>query len=118
MERVQLLKDVFIGAYERSALRYTAMRQSLGEPDPFRLKYRDAMKNIITQIVHRALPPAEARVQIQNAAMSLPELDRTRFMDAVEKELLSLHDGNIARYWIRPSEFKNWQAVWKSKTGR
>ncbi|MGB3386455.1 MAG: Fic family protein, partial [Pseudaminobacter sp.] len=37
--RVDLLKDVFIWAYERSAARYVAVRQSLGEPDPFRLRH-------------------------------------------------------------------------------
>ncbi len=38
LNRVELLKDVFLWAYERSSARYSALRQSLGEPDPFRLK--------------------------------------------------------------------------------
>jgi len=29
-----------------------------------------------------------------------------------ESELLSLHEGNFARYQIRPSEFSGWQEVW------
>jgi hypothetical protein len=36
LNRVELLRDVFIWACERSAARYAAVRQSLGEPDPFR----------------------------------------------------------------------------------
>jgi Fic family protein len=40
LNRTELLKDVFIWAYERSAARYAAVRQSLGEPDPFRLRHR------------------------------------------------------------------------------
>ena len=40
LKRIDLLKDVFIWAYERSASRYAAVRQSLGDPDPFRLKHR------------------------------------------------------------------------------
>ncbi len=37
LNRIELLRDVFIWAYRRSAARYTAVRQSLGEPDPFRM---------------------------------------------------------------------------------
>jgi hypothetical protein len=37
LNTIDLLKDVFMWAYERSAARYAAVRQSLGEPDPFRL---------------------------------------------------------------------------------
>ena len=44
LNRIELLRDVFIWAYERSAARYAAVRQSLGEPDPFRLRYRPASR--------------------------------------------------------------------------
>lgn len=33
LNRVELLKEVFIWSYERSALRYAAIRQTLGDPD-------------------------------------------------------------------------------------
>jgi len=32
LTKIDLLKDVFIWAYERSAARYAAVRQSLGNP--------------------------------------------------------------------------------------
>ena len=35
-----------------------------------------------------------------------------RFKEMAEGELLSLHEGNFARYLIRPSEFSAWQAIW------
>lgn len=38
--RVEYLRDVFVWAYRRSAARYSAVLQSLGDPDPFRLRYR------------------------------------------------------------------------------
>ncbi len=55
LNRIDLLKDVFIWAYERSAARYAAVRQSLGEPDPFRLRYRDQLREIISSIVRSGL---------------------------------------------------------------
>ena len=41
------------------------------------------------------------------------EAERERFREVVERELLSLHEGNFSRYRVRPSEFSSWQTVWR-----
>ena len=46
-----LLKDVFCWAYVRSAARYSSVRQSLGEPDPFRFRHREALREIVSEII-------------------------------------------------------------------
>ena len=112
LNRIELFKDVFMWAYERSALRYAALRQSLGEPDTFKLKYREEIRNLVADIVLKALSQHEASIFIQKTAETFPESDRQRFVEVVDTELLSLHEGNFARYRIRPSEFKKWQDVW------
>lgn len=43
MNRYELLRDLFIWAYERSANEYNAVRKSLADPDPLRLRYRKEM---------------------------------------------------------------------------
>jgi hypothetical protein len=44
----------------------------------------------------------------------LPEpADRTRFADMAEAELTSLHEGNFARYRLRPTEFAAWRKTWR-----
>jgi Fic family protein len=113
LNRTALFKDVFMWAYERSAQRYAALRQSLGEPDLFRMKYRDIMKELIAKIISGAMSTQQATEVIDQEAVHLPETDQARFIEVVETELLSLHEGNFARYRIRPSEFKKWQQVWK-----
>lgn len=40
LNQIDLLRDVFVWAYERSSAQYAVVKQSLGEPDPFRLRYR------------------------------------------------------------------------------
>jgi hypothetical protein len=45
LNKVDLLKDVFIWAYERCAARCVAVRRSLGEPDPFKLRHRGSAQN-------------------------------------------------------------------------
>lgn len=112
LNRTDLLKDVFIWAYERSAMRYAAIRQSLGEPDTFRLKYRDEMKNTIVKIILQKAQKDGAIQIIKNDANNLPQNDQAKFIESVETELIGLHDGNFARYKISPSEFKRWKQIW------
>jgi hypothetical protein len=109
---VALLRDVFLWAYERSCLRYASLRQSLGEPDLFRVQYREQIKTLVTTVVTEGMTQEAAGKFIETNATRLPEIDRARFVEVVETELLSLHPGNIARYRIRPSEFTTWQDKW------
>ncbi len=39
--------------------------------------------------------------------------DRARFIEIIETELGSLHDGNIARYRLLPAEFAPWKESWR-----
>lgn len=112
LNRVELFKDVFLWAYERSALRYAAIRQSLGEPDRFRMKYRDEIRGAIGHIVSNAMGKAEASNAVKIQAQKLPEEDQAKFTEVVETELLGLHEGNFVRYRIKPSEFSNWKERW------
>jgi hypothetical protein len=116
LNKVDLLRDVFIWAYERSAARYAAVRQSLGEPDPFRFRYRDQFRALIADLVRARVARKNAAARI--AAWSKKEIgqdDRQRFVEIVEAELTSLHEGNFARYRIRPSEFVAWRQVWEER---
>ncbi len=47
------------------------------------------------------------------ALQSLPASDQSRFVEVVHDQLMSLHEGNMARYRLRPSEFAAWQVAWK-----
>jgi hypothetical protein len=113
LNKVDLLRDVFIWAYERSAARYAAVRQSLGEPDPFRLKYKAALRQIVGAVVSGRMDRKAAASYVAAwGGNNIPEADREKFRDMAEAELVSLHEGNFARYQIRPSEFEAWQQVW------
>lgn len=115
MNRVELLKDVFIWAYQRSAFRYAAVRQSVGEPDAFRLKYRSDIRLLINEIIRNTYSSKKASENIRHYAEKINDADRQKFIDVVESELLSLHEGNFARYYISPSEFKRWKEAWSGK---
>lgn len=114
LNRIDLLKDVFLWAYERSAARYAAIRQTTGDPDPFRLRHRQALKQIVSDVIREPMNPKHATAHIASwAASHIEDADRARFIEVAETELMSIHDGNFARYQIRPSEFQAWQKMWK-----
>ena len=115
LNRSELLRDVFIWAYKRSADRYAAVRQSLGEPDPFRMRHRTALHKVIGAVVRGRMDKRQATAQVSVWTQEhIEEPERERFREVAERELLSLHAGNFARYQIRPSEFAAWQEAWTS----
>jgi Fic family protein len=113
LNRVDLLRDVFIWSYERSAERYAAVRQSLGEPDPFRLRHREQLRAVIAQVVQGRMDRKTAAAHITSWASAHLEGDvGAKFREVAETELLGLHEGNFARYALRPGEFAAWQETW------
>lgn len=110
---VQLLKETFLWAYSRSVKKYAFVRQTLGEPDPFRLRYSGYIRDAITGIISNNISKENASQIIAERSMALPLEDRNRFGIAVEQELLSLHEGNFARYRVTPFQFKTWQDHWQ-----
>src|SRR5436309_8130969 len=113
LNKFELLRDVFIWAYERSAARYAAVRQSLGEPDPFRLRHRAALREVVSSVVRERMSKKEATAHVSAwIRENVDPGEREQFRETVENELLGLHEGNFARYQIRPSEFAAWRESW------
>jgi Fic family protein len=116
LNKVDLLIDVFIWAYERSAERYAAVRQSLGNPDPFRQRHREALRQLVGDVVRRHMDRKEATAYIAEwLKTNIGTDERGRFREMAESDLLSLHEGNFARLQVRPSEFAAWQVAWENK---
>ncbi|MEQ1715524.1 MAG: hypothetical protein ABL907_06005, partial [Hyphomicrobium sp.] len=61
-------------------------------------------------VVRRAMNRKDAVAHIAAwIAENIDPADRPQFRETAESELLSLHEGNFARYQIRPSEFEAWR---------
>jgi hypothetical protein len=72
------------------------------------MKYRSLLTEIIREVVLHGVGQAQDAVTTW-AAVHLPEDDRQRFINLVYVELKGLHEGNIARFRLRPAEFAAWQ---------
>ena len=112
LNRIELLRDVFVWAYERSCQQYVAVRQQLAPPDTFRLRYRHALTEAVRAIVQGNYPVSEENVW-RNMPVTVAETDRERFVTLVLNEFKTLHADNAIRFGLRPLEF----AVWKPGRG-
>lgn len=114
LNRVDLLRDVFVWAYERSCARYSAVRQSLGEPDPFRIQHRTLIADCVAHVVRNGMTRPQAINHVRDMALQhLLAAEQARFVEVVHDQLMSLHEGNMARYRLRPSEFAAWWVAWE-----
>lgn len=116
MTRVELLRDLYVWAYERSTQEYLAIKQDLAEPDPLRLTWRDFIKQAIHLVV--TSPQQDPYVVIQQTVKAqVPSAEQKDLQALVIEELRRLHEGVLARYGLRPSEFSAWKAEHQSNKG-
>lgn len=110
---VSLIRDLYIWAYTRSSQKYTAIQQSMGEPNVLKLKYRTAINEIMRSIILEQIPGAHLVRKIDESieTSKIPEADRAALFNLVETEFLNLHEGNIARFKVLPSEFRTWKTL-------
>jgi Fic family protein len=112
LNRVELLRDLFVWAYERSCQQYNAVRQQLVPPDSFRLRHRAALADAVRHLVQKRRRPTASAVK-QAVPRSVPVAERERFVTLVQREFESLHAGNVVRFGLHPFEFESWQKVQK-----
>lgn len=110
MNRVELLRDLFMWAYERSTKEYLTARSGVVEPDLLRLTYRDAIKKIVKTVVQNPEQDPLALVAEQ-VALAAPAPQREDLRALVIQELRRLHEGVLARYGLRPPELERWRRI-------
>jgi len=115
LKRVDLLRDVFVWAYERSCQRYMAIRETVAEPDPVRLRYREEIITAVAEIVRALQSPGEAAVRAVAGTLVAPE-DLGQVIELALEDLRNLHEGNVTRYRLRLSEYRAWQPLQQAGT--
>lgn len=110
---VSLFRDLYFWAYIRSAQRYSAIQQAMGEPNLLKLKYRAEIQEVIRIVILEKVAGSKVvnRIKSLIAAKKLPGTDSAELFKLIETEIVSLHDGNIARFKIRLSEFQEWKEL-------
>lgn len=110
---INLIRSLYMWAYDRSSHRYTAIQRSMGEPNLLKLRYRDLIREIVRSIILERVAGERVVRKIRDLieTQDVPEDDRAPLFSLIENEIISLHEGNVARYKVRPSEFQTWKDI-------
>lgn len=110
LNQIDLLRDVFIWAYERSCQRYMAISQNVAEPDPLRIRYREALIQAVREIVKNRRKPSEENIAHLATDLVQGE-DRETFKKMIIEALQNMHEGSVARYRLKLSEYQVWKKL-------
>ena len=107
LNRIELLRDVFVWAYERSCQQYVAVKQNLMPPDILRLRYRAELSAVMAAIVRNDESASEEIVRARLPA-TVVAADKAHFVALALAEFKVLHPGNAVRFSIGPLELDAW----------
>jgi hypothetical protein len=109
--RIEVLRDLFVWSYERSAARYGGA-PAPSQPDQFRLEHDGELRAVIGDVVRQKIPRTDLDAYVEDRASARIGPDvRDRFLGVVAAELAGLHEGNFARYSITLEELRAWQTA-------
>ena len=116
--RIGPLRDMFVWAYGRSVARLGAIRQSAGEPDPFRMRHRHCLREVAAEVVRGRMNRSQAAAHLEAWALAnIDPHERAGFQEMAEQDLTRMHAGNFARARITLSEFAAWRKTWSREPG-
>ncbi|QHE88836.1 Fic family protein [Hydrogenophaga sp. BPS33] len=100
---VSMAVDLFAWTYRRSQAKYKVVLDAAGSPDPFRIRYREALNEAMGLVVRGRRSAQEAVV-----GLSLPEDDAVKLQQILVTELNALAAFNCARYRLGMQETQGW----------
>lgn len=105
---IEPLVDLFAWAYRQSSRMYGAVKDSLGDIDPHRIKYREQRKLIMGRIVREKLHGAAALDEIRQFCETNAIDETEKFIAMTVTELENLHDGMIWSIRVSAEQLKAW----------
>lgn len=95
--------DLFVWTFRRSIKKYVVVLESMGMPDPVRLRYRESLNDAMQLIVRERKSLKDAL-----AILQLTEDAAPGFRDLLIAELKTLNTHNCARYRLAPATTDAW----------
>jgi len=100
---VSLAAELFEWTYRRSIDRYQVVVESMGDPNPLRVKYRNQLGEAIRHIVFYGLKLNQAVAEV-----SISKADHAVFVDMLQEELDTLQPYNCARFRLPMNKTAEW----------
>lgn len=102
-QNVALAVDLFDWTYRRSCKKYAVVLESMGKPDPMRLRYRESLNEAVALVVRERKLAAEVLGELQ-----LTEDRAPGFEGLLRDELRKLEVFNCARYRLTMAATLAW----------
>ncbi len=111
---IDALVDIFVSSYRYSAAKYAVIAESLGQPDPVRLKYRQVIKDAVATLIRELCRDSEVETRVTKLPLSVPTEALADVRRIIGEDIAALNEGNYSKYPVRPSEFLAWQNLRKN----
>lgn len=109
LNSIDILRDVYMWAYERSCQRYAGIVQSMAEPDPLRLRYREIISSVVKTVIERIEKPTAVTVDKVLHEYTYNPADHRALQKMILEEFNYIHEGNVGRYGLTPSQYYRWK---------
>ena len=116
LNKIELLRDVFVWAFERSCQRYLAITKDLAAPDPLKIQYRQEIIQAVQEVVNGRVSLSK-QVITDLSRKLVPETDRTAFAKILDQAFSNLHEGSVARYRLRRYDYLDWVLIRDGRPG-
>lgn len=101
---VSLASELFAWTYRRALRKYAVILESMGVPDPFRVKHRERLNEAIQAVVREGQSAIVATTSVE------PGDDEQQFAAMLDDELTKLTVNNCARYRLSMRVVEDWIA--------
>jgi len=112
---IALLRDLYAWAYRRSCIQYRVVRESLGTPDPIRLRFRDQLAELVRHTVRSQAPVEKGRLRLWAQDHDIETKSQEGFVERAMDILLNLTEGAAHRYGLSEDEMNTWRAALSSR---
>jgi hypothetical protein len=110
-KEVALLRDLFVWAYRRSCTQYRVVRESLGEPDTVRFRYRDQLADLVRETIRSCAPIRRSRFRGWAHQHDIEKESQEAFVERAMDILLNLTEGVAGRHGLSDEDVEAWRAA-------
>ena len=104
LTNASLFREVYIEAYVASAENYRVLRAEVETPDKAALAYREFVNAAVFRCVLDFKAFKRDQILQMAAAAGIPQADREGVAAYVKRQFAGLHEGNVIRYQLQPSD--------------
>ena len=104
LNNVSLFREVHIDAYLESAEKYRVLKAEVESPHKAAIAYRDFVRVAVRKSVLELKGFRYDELITMAAEAGVPESDQVDVIAYVARQLAGLHEGNVIRYRLQPSD--------------